>query len=150
MGGGAAFVPAREVLHLSRLLYENRFRYPGDASNIVLDHGEVSQKSFREWSSKNILLWRLQSKVDPHSSVEIQSVSHAPAAGLAYQIDFSVSSRGITEYYTLRIAQVSQDTFTLIIQRKSSPSSIPMGLSAAPIVWSKAGKVGGLLNFGGS
>jgi hypothetical protein len=143
-GGGAEFVPAQEIFHLTKLIRENRGRTYGDATNVVPIHGEVSTKSFREWSSRNILLWQLESKSDPFASVDIQSVSRATAANLAYQVDFSTSSKGNTQYFALRINPVSLTSFTLIIQRKNTAASIPLGMAAAPIVWSKAGRVNGL------
>jgi hypothetical protein len=143
-GGGAEFVPGQEIFHLAKLMRENRGRTHGDATNVVPIHGEVSTKSFREWSSKNILLWQLELKGDPYASIEIQSVSRALATRLAYQVDFSISSKGNTQYFALRINPVSSTTFTLIIQRKNTAASIPLGLDAAPIVWSKAGRVNGV------
>ena len=143
-GGGAEFVPAQEIFHLTKLIRENRGRTRGDATNVVPIHGEVSTKSFREWSWRNILLWQLESKSDPYASIEVQSVSRAPAASLAYQVDFSVSAKGKTQYFALRINPVSLTTFTLIIQLKATSASIPLGMAAAQIVWSKAGRVNGL------
>jgi hypothetical protein len=143
-GGGAEFVPAQEIFHLTKLIRENRGRIYGDASNVVPIHGEVSTKSFRDWSLRNILLWRSESKNDPFASVDVQSVSRATAANLAYQVDFSISSKGNTQYFALRINPVSPTTFTLTIQLKNNASSIPLGMAAAPIIWSKAGRVNGL------
>ena len=53
-GGGAEFVASQEIFHLTKLMRENRGRTYGDATNVVPIHGEVSTKSFREWSSKNL------------------------------------------------------------------------------------------------
>jgi hypothetical protein len=143
-GGGGGFVAAQEIFQLTRLLRENRDRYYSNVNVIVPYHGEFAQKSFREWSWKNILLWQKQSKGDPFASVEIKDVARSLTDSLAYQVDFSISSRRITEYYVMRITQVSPDTFTLTIQRKNSPASIPIGLDRAPVVWSQVGKPGGL------
>jgi hypothetical protein len=143
-GGGGGFGPAQEIFQLTRLLRENRGWCHGNINVIVPYNGEFAQKSFREWSWKNILSWQKQSKGDPFASIEIQDVARALTGSLAYQVDFSISSRGITEYYVMRITQVSLDTFTSTIQRKNSRSSIPIGLDRAPVVWSQVGKPGGL------
>ena len=126
-GGGAEFVPAQEIFHLTKLMRENRGRTHGDATNVVPIHGEISTKSFREWSSKNILLWQLESKSDRYASIEVQSVSRALAARLAYQVDFSISSKGNTQYFALRINPVSSTNFTLIIQRRIQPHPFHLG-----------------------
>lgn len=146
-GSGGGFVPAQEVFQLMRLLRENRGRMPGEISYIVAYHGEASQKSFREWTVKNILLWQRESKSDPYAYIEIESVSRSSSSDLVYHVDLSISSRGNAGYFALRIYQVSPESFILTIQRKPSRLSIPVGLNAAPIVWSKAGKIGGFNTF---
>ena len=140
-GGGADFVPAREVFHLKKLYSENRGWYDGDGNYIVPFHGEVTAKSLREWSLKHICLWRGKGKEARDSVVDFDNVSRDKGSGLAYQVDFSVSAAGKTENYVLRISETFHDNFVVIIQRKPSPSSLPLGLNAAPIVWSKTGKV---------
>jgi hypothetical protein len=139
--GGADFVPVREVFHLKKLFSENRGSFDGDGNYIVPFHGEVTAKSLREWSLKHICLWRGKGQAAHDSVVDFDNVSRDKDSGLAYQVDFSVSAAGKTENFVLRINEASHDMFVITIQRKSSPSSLPLGLNAAPIVWSRTGKV---------
>lgn len=140
-GGGAEFVPAREVFHLKKLLSENQGRFSGDGNYIVQFHGEVTAKSLREWSLKHIFLWQGNGKAARDSVVDFESVSRDKSSGLAYQVDFSVSAAGKTDNYVLRISETLHNMFVVIIQHKLTASSIPLGLNAAPIVYSKTGAV---------
>jgi hypothetical protein len=144
-GHGGGFVPCQEIYQLTRLIRENRGRLPGDLGSLWPIHGgDLEPKSFRIWAVRNIVAWQMANRETYFASVEIENLSRSPSTGLAYHIDFHLADKGKTDHYLLRISDGLPGYYVLIIQKKDSPRSYPLGLPSAKdgasIVWSKSGQ----------
>lgn len=142
-GAGLPFSPSREVYRLSQMVRENPvYTIPGVGDlAIVLYNNELSSKSYREISKRCIQAFVSGYRPGPLGIIDIESVSRDLNVKLVYQVDFSYLLVGKPDLFVLRIYEVSARQFSIAIQQKLTPSSLPLGSFTAsgpnPTIWSR-------------